>query len=125
MNLRQQGLCPNRLERAGYAILESLQVPFDQQTLIANKITVDAFLPEHNTVVQFDGNYWHGKPDEYPDPDHRQRKRMALDISQDAYLTKCGYNILRFWGSDIRKRPEWVVEQITSSLHIALPSEAQ
>lgn len=118
MNLRQQRLSPNNLERQGYAILDSIGLAYRPQELIADKFTVDAFLPEHNTIIQFDGDYWHGNPDKFQSLDHRQEKRVRLDRSQEAYFAKCGYTVLRFWECDIKKRPEWVTDQITASLHL-------
>jgi len=93
---------PNNLELLGYTILTSCGVDFIRQYVIGGKFTVDAFIPSKNIVIQFDGDYWHGKKNVYPNPDHRQIKRMALDISQDAYMRKMGIKVVRFWESDFK-----------------------
>jgi very-short-patch-repair endonuclease len=93
---------PNKLEALGYSILEKLDIKFIPQYVINNKFTVDAFLPEKNIVIQFDGDYWHGNKNTYSNPDHRQLKRMALDISQDAYMKKIGILVVRFWESEFK-----------------------
>ncbi len=118
MNLKQQEVSPNKLEIIGYKLLKDIGVIFEPQKLIADKFLVDAYLSEYNIIVQFDGDYWHANPTKYQTLDHRQAKRVIIDKSQNAYFTKCGYTILRFWESDIKKRPTWVCEQITNSINL-------
>ena len=75
-------------------------------------------------MVQFDGDYWHGNPASFPDPDQRQRKRMALDKSQDAYMSACGYRVVRFWASEITKQPEYVISTLQTLLTETEPTSA-
>lgn len=112
MNLGQQSGKRTRCEVAGYAILDSLKIDYRPQHLLAGKFCVDAFIESLATVVQFDGDYWHGNPAKFPEPDSRQAKRMRLDKSQDAYLKRCGYRVLRFWESDLLKNPSEVASAI-------------
>ena len=116
MNAMQQTLSPNNLEKRAYALMDELPIEYKKQVLIAKKFCVDAFIPEHNIIIQIDGDYWHGNPAKFKDLDHRQQKRVNIDRSQNAYFAKCGYTVLRFWGSDIRKRPKWIVEQIMQAV---------
>ena len=103
MNAVLQKKNPTRLELAGYAMLDRIGAPYVRQYTINGKFTVDALLPDSRVVVQFDGDYWHGNPDIYDKPDARQRKRMNFDRSQDAYMRKCGYRIIRIWESVLSK----------------------
>lgn len=114
--MQQQKLTPNRLEQAGYKVLSDLEIEYQSQVLIANKFCVDALVPAYNLIIQFDGDYWHGNPVRFPEPDKRQMRRIALDQSQDKYLTKCGYRVLRIWESDMYNRIEWVIDQIKMSM---------
>lgn len=93
----------NKLEQAGRSILESLNIEFYEQVSINEKFVVDVVIPKYNIVVQWDGDYWHGHISKLKSgiPDTRQRKRMALDISQDKYLSAIGYTVLRFWEHDV------------------------
>jgi len=116
MNVKQLTMHPNNLECAAYAILDDIGIPYDRQSLIADKFCVDAFVPSLGLVIQFDGDYWHGHPDKFPNPDERQIKRMRLDTSQDAYMRTCGYQIIRIWESDIRQRPEHVTDLLRAAL---------
>jgi very-short-patch-repair endonuclease len=116
MNAKQLSMRPNNLERAAYAILDSIGVHYEPQYLVNDKFCVDAFVPSLALVIQFDGDYWHGKPEKFPIPDKRQVKRMRLDVSQDAYMTACGYEVIRIWESDIKQRPEHVTALLRAAL---------
>lgn len=102
LNAKQMEVSPNKLETQGYALLNEIGVEYIPQYVVNGKFAVDAFLPAQNAVIQFDGDYWHGKPDKFPKLDHRQKKRKALDISQDAYMKKIGLKVVRIWESDFR-----------------------
>ena len=108
LNRVQQSGRLTSCERAGYGILKDLGVAYLPQHTLADKFCVDAFVPAHALVIQFDGDYWHGHPARFPNPDHRQSRRIKLDRSQDAYLGKCGYKVLRFWESDLKSNPDLV-----------------
>lgn len=108
MNAAQAQNKTNKLEQRGYDLLSALNVHYIPQCLIAKKFCVDAFFPDLGIVIQFDGEYWHGHPERFPNPSQRQLRRMLLDKSQDAYLTKLGYTIVRFWETDIWKNPGYV-----------------
>lgn len=101
MNQKLQRGMRTKPERIGYQLLDDLEVPYIAQHLIAGKFCVDAFLPEHQTVVQFDGDYWHGNPAMFETLDARQEKRVRLDRSQDAYMAKLGYTVIRIWASEL------------------------
>jgi very-short-patch-repair endonuclease len=116
MNVLQQKLKTNKVEEAGYSLLDRMGLLYFNQYLIANKFCVDAFFYSESLIVQFDGDYWHGNPDKFPVLDERQKKRSRLDKSQDAYMDKCGYRVLRIWETDIKKHPEEVKARILAAL---------
>lgn len=103
MNAAQQRGHQTAIERIGYALLDDMGLAYLPQHVIGGKFCVDAFLPEQGLVVQFNGDYWHGHPQKFPEPDARQRRRMRLDASQDAYMRACGYRVLRLWESDLHQ----------------------
>ena len=111
----------SRLEKAGAEILVSLAVPFSEQVLIAGKFTVDAVITGKRIVIQWDGDYWHGyRADNDNSPlGEREAKRVALDKSQDAYMEKCGYVVLRFWEHEVFNQPEKVRENIARAIQQA------
>lgn len=116
MNQNQQQGKQTEPERIGYQMLRDLGINFIPQHLIANKFCVDAFVPEHGVVVQFDGDYWHGNGAKFPVLDARQQRRVKLDQSQDAYMRKLGYRVVRIWESTLKKDLEAARQQILSAL---------
>jgi very-short-patch-repair endonuclease len=119
---------PNKLEIKGYSLLERLGVKFLSQYIIGGKFCVDAFIPAAKTVVQFDGDYWHGNPAVFPVPDERQKHRQKLDKSQDKYMAACGYSVIRIWEQDFRKNLIEVIARLrpfsTLPEHTAVPLES-
>ena len=93
------------MELTGQNILKDIGVKFNEQVLMFNKFLVDVLIPEKNIVIQWDGYYWHTKP-----------KRIKLDKSQDAYLTKCGYKVLRITDQDIKNNKEQIYANITRAI---------
>lgn len=93
----------NKLELLGRTLLEQLDMDFEEQVLIAEKFLVDVFIPKYNLIIQWDGDYWHGHHTKLKngEPDSRQKKRMMLDKSQNEYMKKCGYTVLRFWEHEV------------------------
>jgi very-short-patch-repair endonuclease len=114
LNLQLQKGKPTKLEISGYSLLDELGIKYEPQYLIANKFCVDAFVPDINLVIQFDGDYWHGNPRKYKVLDKRQERRSKLDQSQDAYLVKCGFKVLRIWESDMKSNKTSVITAIES-----------
>jgi very-short-patch-repair endonuclease len=113
-NLAQQNAKgPTSLELAGCALLDLLGVEYETQVLICEKFVVDVLIPERRLVIQWDGDYWHGYGGA---TDDRQRKRQRLDKSQDSYMRKAGYTVLRFWEHEVHKESERVVENIKASI---------
>lgn len=119
---------PTSLETLGYSILDSIGADYTKQCRVANKFLVDAFVPAHNLVIQFDGDYWHGNPAKYRRAEEQgsdtrkplnqiQKGNMKKDKGQNAYLRKCGYLLLRFWESEVKQNPEEVRLRILDALN--------
>ena len=106
----------NKLEKKGNEILNRLNIKYETQYLINNKICVDVFIPEKNIIIQWDGNYWHGKNKKYEELEPRIKKRVDLDKSQDEYLKKCGYKVIRFWEEYVMKKEEEVYDNIKRAI---------
>src|SRR3990172_1489799 len=85
---------PTKLEQKLFAVLDSLQVPYEQFYLIKPKFIVDVKID--NLIIQADGDYWHGHP-RFEPLTERQAAQQKRDKAQDAYLQKCGYTVIRIW----------------------------
>jgi very-short-patch-repair endonuclease len=101
MNIDQQCTKINKLEKRGYKMMEEMKIQFIPQYLIGDKFLVDAFVRSFNLIVQFDGDYWHGNPEKFLVLNEIQKRRRRIDVSQNKYFEKCGYNVLRIWESKI------------------------
>ncbi len=104
-----------RAEQAGYALLDALGVPYQRQATFAGKFTPDAVIPSARLVVQFDGDYWHDR--EGTSDEARILRRVALDRSQDRYVQACGWEVVRFWESDLRSALDECAERLSQLTH--------
>ena len=104
IQLEKKGL--NKLELFGREWLTTLgflqSVDFVEQHLLFDKFCVDVYFPREKVVVQFDGHYWHEKP-----------KRKKLDLSQDAYLSRCGVKVVRITDIEMKTKDIAVYQQVT------------
>lgn len=80
------------------------EVPFETHVSLLGKYQADIKIG--NLIVECDGDYWHTLPD-----------RVESDRMRDIDLNEAGYNILRFWGSEIRDDVSQCVSQIENYLN--------
>lgn len=81
---------PTSIEIKVYNKLKEMGILFEAQKVINGKFCVDAYIPSLNLVIEADGNYW-----------HKLDNIVKKDRAENAYLTKCGYNILRLSETEI------------------------
>lgn len=72
------------IEKKLYEELKKRGLLFETQKLINGRFLVDAYIPSLNLIIEADGDYWHNL--------ERVQKK---DKAENAYLTKCGYKLLR------------------------------
>lgn len=89
---------PTKLELKLFAILDNLGITYESYVIVKPKFIVDVRVG--NAIIQADGDWWHGHPRFYPLME-RQYKQQLRDKAQDAYLTQCGYTVIRIWESDM------------------------
>ena len=75
---------PTSIELKVYDKLKELGIIFETQKLINGRFVVDAYIPSLNLVIEVDGNYWHSLD-----------RIIKKDRAENAYLSKCGYGVLR------------------------------
>lgn len=81
-------------------LLEDLKINAEYQVEVKAKFIVDFRIG--NTILQVDGEYWHGHP-RFEPLTERQIAQRKRDAAQDKYLTACGYRVVRIWENDITK----------------------
>lgn len=100
-----------RPEREFRSILTELNYSFRAQYNV-HGFLFDFYIPDHNVLVEVDGDYWHGNPDKFPDPSSMQRKNRRRDRLKSNTAQREGYRVIRFWESDIHKDPDQIKRQL-------------
>jgi very-short-patch-repair endonuclease len=58
----------------------------------------DFYIPKHNLIIEFDGDFWHGNPDLHF-LSKRMKKQYMLDENSFVFAKNNSYNIMRIWSS--------------------------
>lgn len=116
INAAQQEGKETKIERIGYALLTRCEIAFERQYRLL-KFCVDAFVPMKKLVIQFDGDYWHGNTKMFSTLNALQRRNVQRDAAMDSYIRKCGYSILRIWGSELEKDSTGVTARLLEALN--------
>ena len=93
---------PTLIEIAVGKALDTLGIAYEFQKIIGRCI-VDYYLPEHNIVIECDGDYWHSLP-----------KNKARDKKRDRWLIEQGYTV-RILESNIKEN---AIEAVTTALQL-------
>ena len=112
----------NTIETKVATILESMNVPFEQQVAI-DRYTVD-FLVDKKYIVECYGDFWHCNPHQYTSSYfNRGKKKTAEEIwerdnQRKEQFQKMGYKFLCLWKSDIRNNPKIVRSKIKKNIRL-------
>lgn len=65
----------------------------------------DVFIPSKNSIIEFQGDYWHGNPNKYSNDElsEYQKKKVNKDKELREYCSKNGINLIEVWESDYDK----------------------
>ena len=89
--IKQQNMKgPTSIEKKVYDYLVLKGIIFERQKLINGKFIVDAYIPSLNLIIEADGKYW-----------HTLDRVVKKDKAENAYLTKCGFKMLRLGEDEI------------------------
>lgn len=81
--------------------LQQRGIDYKKQIPLCDTAIVDFYLPSSKVVIQCDGDYWHNKVG-----------RKEIDKRQDEILLLNGFNVYRFWGSEINESVENCIDRI-------------
>ena len=104
-------------------ILEYLGVEYIQQfKLSAIGRYYDFYLPEHNILIEVDGDYWHADPKIYEKKDLNaiQKRNIRVDEQKNKYALMYGYVLLRFWEGDIYKNKKKVINVLKKRIGLSI-----
>lgn len=113
-----------KLDRAMAGILEKSGIPFKQYPRIFGN---PDFLVRNKMAVFCDGSFWHGrnwsklriKLEQGNNSDYwisHISKNRRRDQTVNRKLRNEGFVVVRFWDTDIFKRPEWCIKEIRKRL---------
>lgn len=101
-------------------ILDKLGIKYTQQ-FKAESIGrfYDFYLPNHNVILEIDGDYFHKNPAIYESAINSiQKRNMRVDKLKDTWALINGYVLIRIWETDIRSNPENVMKMLADRLNI-------
>jgi very-short-patch-repair endonuclease len=81
------------LENRYYNMLKEINVKFVPQFPLNGRY-YDAYIPEKNLLLEFDGTFWHPKTEADAKYDH-QKKAFKVDQLKNRYAKERGIKILR------------------------------
>ena len=112
----------NTIETKVATILESMNVPFEQQVAI-DRYTVD-FLVDKKYIVECYGDFWHCNPHQYTSSYFNKGKKKTAeeiwerDNQRKEQFQKMGYKFLCLWESDIRNNVKIVRSKIKKNIRL-------
>ena len=98
--------------------LDKLGVKYEyQKEIISIGRTFDFYLPEHNVLIEVDGDYYHFNEEVMKKPPNRMQKKnkRADDIKNRWALLNC-IVLLRIWENDIKNNPSVVMNMLEKRL---------
>lgn len=107
------------IEKIFEKILEELEIPFQCKFRIYDKEKVNFWFREYdflilNTkiLIEVDGDYWHGNENFFKELSDFQKSVQINDEIKENFANIKGYDIVRFWGSDVKKNVDEVKNKI-------------
>ena len=99
------------LDMLGYQYQHSYYVP-------DIKKIYDFYLPDYNTFIEIDGDFWHCNPDtKFAIPEYKSQKlNLINDQFKNEWAANNGYKIFRIWENDIKNNIQHVKQILTEIL---------
>jgi very-short-patch-repair endonuclease len=98
-------------ERIFESILKKYKINYKPQHILGTKI-FDYYLTDSNTLIEIDGDYWHGNPEIYEEFNKMQKRTKKRDIDKKNIALGRGYNFLQFWEKDLNENKQDVVDKL-------------
>lgn len=80
----------------------------------------DFYLPDHNTCIEVDGDYYHSYGKVYEDMSPMQKHNKRVDEQKNQWCMWNNYKLIRIWEHDINQHPEKVMEMLKDVLYTNL-----
>lgn len=87
--------------------LKQLEIPFLTHQHIKDikyAYQCDILIPSNKTIIECDGDYWHGNLNIHPINKLSKRIQIQriLDFERTSQLEEAGYKVIRLWGNEIK-----------------------
>jgi very-short-patch-repair endonuclease len=88
-------------EREFKKLMKELGIETLPQKIVGGKI-YDFYIPSINTLIEIDGDYWHGNPEVFEEQNGMQRRAAKNDEYKNVLAKGLGYKIERIWESELK-----------------------
>lgn len=94
-------------------VLQELNLNFTHSYYVESiKKIYDFYLPDHNILIEVDGDFWHCNPKKFNEPVCKSQEiNLINDEFKNKWAQENGYKLLRFWEDDINNNIK-LVKQI-------------
>jgi very-short-patch-repair endonuclease len=86
-------------------------------SFILNQRQYDFYLKDYKILIEADGDYWHGNPNIYNILSERQLLKQADDKIKNRIARENGFELLRFWESDINNNFNLIKNKINEKIN--------
>lgn len=107
------------IEKIFKELLEDLGVEYQYKYRIYNKSKkpfwfreFDFLIENTNILVEIDGDYWHGNDKLFENLTDNQKETRKNDTIKEKFAIDKGYQVLRFWGSELKENYNNVKDKI-------------
>ena len=101
---------PTKPESLFLQILKELNIEYKTQEIVGGKI-FDFFIPLKNTLIEIDGDYWHGYGLLQEEMSNMQKNTAKNDKLKDSIARSNGFEIIRIWEHELMKDYEKTKEK--------------
>ena len=79
----------------------------------------DVFIPSKNTIIEFQGDYWHGNPKKYAKEElsEFQLEKVEKDEKLREYCSNKGINLIEVWESDYNRDKDGINKMLVESIN--------
>ena len=79
----------------------------------------DVYIPSKNTIIEFQGDYWHGNPKKFEKDElsEYQLKKVEKDEILREYCKNNAIKLIEVWESDYNKNSEKVAKMLSESVN--------
>lgn len=77
----------------------------------------DFLINNTNFLIEVDGDFWHGNKETLKEINKFHKETQEKDRIKQNFAEQMGYEVIRFWGSDIKKNIESVVNKLLEKLN--------